>query len=198
MEGLIFSWTFRKLFAYFWASPTFRSGRAKHARRCALGACPCFQYLLLLLSYTEQRNTPTRKKAVEKSRATRILQKSVWVISEEIIMPGETPTHLQIFSLWILWHDMGCLYMNDTNCIPYKSWSFLIGYAACRLQITVGSGFKSMRLHMQTISRKNFHISGGQNRSSILLLPKCCCSRNNKLFTAWYFIIITKILENAP
>ena len=113
MEGLIFSRTFRKLFAYFWASPTFRSGRAKHARRCALGACPCFQYLLLLCVYYPTRNNATHllvKKAVEKSRATRILQKSVWVISEEIIMPGETQTHLQIFSLWILWHDMGCLY----------------------------------------------------------------------------------------
>ena len=63
--------------------------------------------------YYPTRNNATHllvKKAVEKSRATRILQKSVWVISEEIIMPGETQTHLQIFSLWILWHDMGCLY----------------------------------------------------------------------------------------
>ena len=33
-------------------------------------------------------------------------------------------------------------------------------HADCKLQLEV---VLSMRLHMQTISRKNFHISGGQN-----------------------------------
>ena len=60
-EGLIFSRSFGKFFAYFRASPAFRSGRAAepHMPIMPLGHARFQHYY----PNTEQRNTPTRKKS---------------------------------------------------------------------------------------------------------------------------------------